>query len=156
MDRWIDEMSINAVDTSNRKVLLFSLIILLLIGVIRLFIMTLSNSIKERSARIEIILEDKTLEVDALIDTGNLVRDPMNMNPVIFIKQSYAEKIIPRAVIELSNLDTLGTDYRKRIRLIPVTKTSSTHVMTGIRVDNVFIYNGDNREKIEATVVIDK
>lgn len=156
IDRWLDRLALDDASTSNRKALLFSLIILLLIGVIRLFILTLSNSIKERSSKIEITLDGKELKMDALIDTGNLVRDPMNMNPVIFIKKDYAEKIIPRSVIELSNLDSLTPKYRKRIRLIPVTRSSATHVMTGIRVDKVFICNGSHKEEIDATIVIDK
>jgi hypothetical protein len=84
-------------------------------------------------------LEDKSLEVDALIDTGNLVKDPMNMNPVIFLKRSCAENIIPSAIIDLTDVDSLSSDYRKRIRLIPVTRKDQTHVMTGIRVDKVVV-----------------
>ena len=33
---------------------------------------------------------------------------------------------------------------------------SATHVMTGIRVDKVFICNGSHKEEIDATIVIDK
>ena len=101
-------------------------------------------------------LEDKTLEVDALIDTGNLVKDPMNMNPVIFLKRNCAENIIPRSIIDLSDVDSLSADYRKRIRLIPVTRKDQTHVMTGVRVDKVVICNDKKREEIDATIVIDK
>ena len=75
---------------------------------------------------------------------------------MIFIKKSKAQSIIPLSVIELSNIDSLSHDYRKRIRLVPVTRNSTTHVMTGIRVDKVFILNGSFKEEIEATVVIDK
>lgn len=157
LDRWLKGLfSPQADDNTNKKALVFSLIILLLIGVVRLLIMMLSNSINEKSTRIKLKLEEKTLELDALIDTGNLVKDPMNMNPVIFLKKCYAEKIIPATVIELTNLDSLSTDYRKRIRLIPVTKNSQTHVMTGIRMDKVIITGKGSDEEINATVVIDK
>ena len=91
-----------------------------------------------------------------MIDTGNLVKDPMNMNPVIFIKKTLAEKILPIEVIELSHLDSLTPDFRKRIRLVPVTQNSQTHVMTGVRVDRVMVFNGNSKEAIDATIVIDK
>ena len=78
------------------------------------------------------------------------------MNPVIFLKKNSAEAIIPTSVIELSDLDKLGQDYRKRIRLIPVTRNSATHVMTGVRVDKVFIIKDNYKEEIDATIVIDK
>lgn len=156
MDKYLDKFFTDLSGTTNRKALVFSLIILLIIGVLRLFIMTFSNSINQKSTRLMIKLEDKTLEVDALIDTGNLVKDPMNMNPVIFLKKNCAENIIPISVIELTDIDSLNIDYRKRIRLIPVTRKDQTHVMTGIRVDKVVVYNDKCEEEIDATIVIDK
>lgn len=156
LDKYLDDVLKVFSGTTNRKALVFSLIILLIIGVLRLFIMMFSDSINKKSTRLMIRLEDKTLEVDALIDTGNLVKDPMNMNPVIFLKRNCAENIIPRSIIDLSDVDSLSADYRKRIRLIPVTRKDQTHVMTGVRVDKVVICNDKKREEIDATIVIDK
>ena len=156
LDEYIDRFHTIQSSTTNRKALVFSLIILLIMGVIRLFIMMFSEYINEKSTRLLIRLEDKTLEIDALIDTGNLVKDPMNMNPVIFIKKKCAEHFFPASITELSNIDSLSQSYRKRIRLIPVTRNSETHVMIGVRVDKVMICNEKNREEIDATIVIDK
>ncbi len=156
MDKYLGGIFADDLVTTNRKAIIFSLIILLIIGALRLFIMMFSDSMNKKSTRIMIKLEDKTIELDALIDTGNLVKDPMNMNPVIFLKRKYAESIIPASVIDLSNLDSLSADFRKRIRLIPVTRNSSTHVMTGVRVDKVIICNEKSKEEINATIVIDK
>lgn len=156
MDRYLHDIIKNSQDTTNRKVLIFSLIILLIIGGLRLFIMMFSDSIKEKSTRLVIKIDDKTLDLEALIDTGNLVRDPMNMNPVVFIKRICAEEIFPESVIDLCDIDNLEIGYRKRIRLIPVTRNSSTHVMTGVKVDKVFICLNSKMEEIDATVVVDK
>ena len=141
----------------NRKILIFSLIILLVIGVFRILIMVFSNSMGEKSTRLCINIDEKRLEVDALIDSGNLVKDPMNMNPVLFLKEESAAKIFPKALIELSEIDKLNYSFKKRIRLIPVTRNGETHVMTGVRVDSVSVYSqNDKSEEILATVVIDK
>lgn len=156
IDIYLKDLIVNSAGSTNRKALVFSLIILMMIGVLRLFIMMFSNSINQKSARILIELGGKSIGLDAMIDTGNLVRDPMNMNPVIFIKKSYAKKILPSEIIELSHLDTLSAEYRKRIRLVPVTRNSETHVMTGVRVDRVTVFNGNSKESIDATIVIDK
>jgi hypothetical protein len=156
MDRYLGYLILKSNESTNRKMLVFSLIILIIIGALRLLIMMLTNSINERSARIVIELADKSLSIDALIDTGNLVKDPMNMNPVIFIKRSIAKNLLPPAVIELSHIDTLTPEFRKRIRLVPVTKNAQTHVMTGVRVDRITVYVGNKKEEISATVVIDK
>jgi hypothetical protein len=51
----------------------------------------------------------------------------------------------------------MESSYKKRIRLIPVSKNGATHVMTGVRVDDVYLIGADDsKERIEATVVIDK
>ena len=156
MDRYFSDLILDGYGSTNRRAIVFSLIILLIIGVLRLFIMMFSEAVEKKSTRLYIEIEGKSTEVDALIDTGNLVKDPMNMNPVIFIKRSYAENIIPRSVIELSDIDSLSTEYRRRIRLIPVTRRNGTHVMTGIRVDKILLLGGKHKEEIDATVVIDK
>lgn len=156
MDEYLDEYLGEVRSSVNRKMLIFSLIILLVIGGLRLFVMLFSDSVKEKSARIIIEIDGRSMDVEALIDTGNLVKDPMNMNPVIFVKRSFAEKIFPQAVIELCDIDGLEYSYRKRVRLIPVTKASSTHVMTGIRVDKVIICGEKEASEIDATIVIDK
>lgn len=156
MDRYIDGIFTDASDSTNRKAIIFSLIILLIIGALRLLIMMISDTVNEKSTKLRIELSDKILETEALIDTGNLVKDPMNMNPVIFIKEGIAHSIIPNEVIELSHIDSLSADYRRRIRLVPVTRNSQTHVMTGIRVDKVFVIKERYREEINATIVIDK
>ena len=156
LDKYIDDIFADTADTTNRKAIIFSLIILLIIGVLRLFIMMVSDSINEKSTRIRIELGKKSIEVDALIDTGNLVKDPMNMNPVIFLKKTSAKEIIPEAVIDLSHIDNLATDLQKRIRLVPVSRNNETHVMTGLRVDRVFVLKENFKEEINATIVIDK
>ena len=156
MDRFIGDKFTEGTNSTNRKAILFSIIILLIIGVLRLFIMMFSETINEKSVRIRIDLDDKFIELDALIDTGNLVKDPMNMNPVIFLKRSSAEKIIPSSIIDFDNIDSLGKDFKKRIRLIPVTRNSATHVMMGVRVDRILLIKDNYKEEINATIVIDK
>lgn len=143
-------------DTENRKALIFSVIILVVIGAFKLVIMLFTGERSIRSAEIEIEVEGNKASAEALVDSGNLVCDPMNMCPVIFIKPSLACKILPRNIIELSGLDNLSEGYRKRIRLIPVSRNGSTHVMTGIRVDRVSVKWEQHKEEVDATVAIDK
>ena len=156
MDRYLKDILVESNKSANGKALVFSAVILLIIGALRLFIMLFSGSVNEKSVKIRIDLCDKSISVEALVDTGNLVKDPMNMNPVIFLKKSYAEKIFPCEILELWHLDSLSTELKKRIHLIPVTRNAQTHVMTGVRVDKVTVYSESTAECIDATIVIDK
>ena len=140
--------------STNRKALLFSVVILLAIGVLKLFIMVFSNEGSVKSARVSIRVGDSSVECEALVDSGNLVRDPMNMNPVVFIKEDLAKKLLPVEVIELSGIDTLDNAYRKRIRLIPVTRGDATHVLTGFLPDEVSLE--ENSGAVDVTLAIDR
>ena len=157
MDKYLGAVILEIDGSVSRRALVFSLVILLIIGVLRVLIMVFSNTLNEKCVRLYIKMEDKTLELEALIDTGNLVRDPMNMSPVIFLKPMAASAIFPQQVIDLSEIDKLSSGYKKRIRLVPVTRGGETHVMTGVRVDKVAVYNSTGKaEEITATIVIDK
>lgn len=142
--------------SQSRGALIVSVLILLSIGVIKIVIFLLSSSQDEKNVHLRISACGKSVEVDALIDSGNLVRDPMNMSPVLFIKPEFAKQIFPDNILELKDIDSLGYDFRKRILLIPVTKDGHTHVMTGIRVDSVEVCTDKGRDEVDMTVAIDR
>ena len=156
LDRFIGEESPSGGGAENRSALIFSLLILLSIGVFKLMVLLFSNLSNERTVRMRITVADRSAEAEALVDTGNLVKDPMNMNPVLFIKPAFAELILPDKVIMLREIDSLGADYRKRIRLIPVTRGGETHVMTGVRADSVTAYGRWGGRELSVTLAIDK
>jgi len=141
--------------SENKKALIFSLFILLAIGVIKLMILIFPSGV-EGMAHLKIKIGADVIEADALVDTGNLVTDPMNMCPVLFVKPSLAGKILPQNVLSLSEIDSLDNAYRKRIRLIPVSRGGETHVMTGIRPDEVIVRTADGERNVMVTLVIDK
>ena len=138
----------------NRGALIFALIILFTIGVFRLLMFLFSGTVSEKSVKLRIEIEGQSIEAEALVDSGNLVRDPMNMYPVVFIKKRLAKKIIPGNVIDLTDIDALGEEYKKRIRLIPISRGGATHVFTAVRPDTVIAV--DKNCDMGVTVAIDK
>lgn len=140
----------------NRKMLFFSLIILLSIGVFKMIVSFFSNTEGEGNVEIEISFLDNKKTFEAFVDTGNLAKDPMDMAPVLLIKKEIANGLLPQNIIELCDPDTLSKEVRKRIRLIPITRGGSTHVLTGIKADSVKVVSGDKKEELRITVAIDK
>ena len=141
---------------ANRKLLFFSIVVLLSIGVFKMIVSFFSNIESEGNVEIEIAFGDKRLRLEAFVDSGNLAIDPMDMRPVLFIKSNVAADIFPENVISLRDPDSLDRSVRKRIRLIPISRSGATHVLTGVRVDSVSIITKDKREEIGVTVAIDK
>ena len=141
---------------ANRKLLFFSIVVLLSIGVFKMIVSFFSNIESEGNVEIEITFCNKSIRLEAFVDSGNLAMDPMDMRPVLFIKSNVAADIFPENVISLRDPDSLDRSVRKRIRLIPVSRSGATHVLTGVRVDRVSIITKDRREEIGVTVAIDK
>ena len=157
LDRYFDGLSEYFTSgEENRGALLVSLLILLAIGVLKLLIMIFSSQATVRVVGIDIKICEYSISTDALVDSGNLVKDPMNMNPVIFIKPELARSFLPREITELSSLDLLAGELRRRVRLVPVSRGGKTHIMTGVRPDAVEVTLDRRREFIEVTVVIDR
>lgn len=140
----------------NRKMLFFSAIILLSIGVFKMIVSFFSNIQSEGYVNLEICFLDKVKVVDAFVDSGNLAVDPMDMTPVMLIKPDAAGGIIPDNIINLGDPDLLDKKARRRIRLIPISRGGATHVLTGIKPDRVTVLKGDTREDVNVTLAIDR
>lgn len=146
-------LSVESEGVQNRRLLLFSLIVLLSIGVFKMLVSFFSNSESAGACTLEIALFDKCIKTEAFIDSGNLAIDPMDMRPVLLIKEEIAKKLLPDSVIDLTDPDLIDKRLRKRIRLIPITRGGVTHVLTGVRADKVTV---EDREELFVTVAIDK
>lgn len=140
----------------NRKLLVLSIVVLISIGVFRMFISLFSSNGTERSVRIIIRFIDKSVSTEALVDSGNLAIDPMDMRPVLLIKKDVARCIFPENVINLSDPDSLDRNVRRRIRLVPISRGGETHVLTGVRPDGVSVIDNGAECAIAVTVAIDK
>ena len=142
--------------SANGKILFFSVIVLFSIGVFKMIVSFFSNIEGEDSVEIEISFCGKTLRTEAFVDSGNLAIDPMDMRPVMLIKESVARDLFPESVVTLHDPDLLSREQRRRIRLIPISRGGTTHVLTGVRTDGVFVVAGGTLEPISVTVAIDK
>lgn len=143
-------------DRINRKVLFLAIIVLLSIGVFKMFITVMNTSNIDTKVDLSIQLQDKMCEAEALIDTGNLAIDPMSMRPVMIVKKELAKRLLPEEIIELSNVDGIDASMKKRIRLVPISRGGQTHVLVGIRPDNVKVKAKNSYEEIDVIIAIDK
>lgn len=143
-------------DGINRKLLLIAVAILIAIGLFKLIVALFSGRAISGSITVKIHLLGETFEGEGLIDSGNLACDPMDGAPVILVKENVAEVFLPDSVISLSAPDALPLDFKKRIRLIPITGVGGSRVLTGIKPDKTELKLGEKFEEIRATIAIDR
>ncbi len=108
---------------------------------------------------VEISIEDKTLKTRLLLDTGNMLKDPISNSPVLVVEKNTLKEIIPEEVLEETE-KILGGDvkrnekYQKRLRIIPFSSIGKQNgIMVGIKADKVKITN-DIEEIINQNAII--
>ena len=141
---------------ANRKMLFFSIIVLLSIGVFKMIVSFFSNIQSEGSVKIEVCFLEQKATFEAFVDSGNLALDPMDMTPIMLLKKESARILLPENIINLSDPDSLDRKARKRIRLIPISRGGATHVLTGVKADSVKVIKDGKSEEINVTLAIDK
>ena len=109
--------------------------------------------VKTRITKNEIIykaivkIEEKELEINVLLDTGNLLKDPISSDAVILIEKIKLYKIVPKELLDNMNKFLGGEyenaenfEYKKRIRFIPFTSVGKQNgMLLGIKADFVKI-----------------
>ena len=116
---------------------------------------------------IEIFYEDKILKVKALLDSGNMLKDPISELPVVIVEKEKIEEIIPKDFLNyIENIlggdtkreykDNNIQEYLSKVRMVPFMSIGQENGMfTGIRLDKIRINTEDiNVEKNNAIVGI--
>ena len=118
--------------------------------------------IKDIKKTININLLGKYCTCDALIDSGNLLKDPLGNNEVVIVKSKILKGIISDELVEYDyeNIDIFKVqniisssdkELSRRIRLIPYKHAGSNNssIILGIKVDYIEI----DRNKISGIVI---
>ena len=141
---------------NERNLVVFSLVILLSIGVLKILLSLFRNNVSETKARVKLILFDDEYYFDALIDSGNFLKDPMDLSPVMLINPKLSKKIFPYGAPDISETDNISEKMRKRIRVIPISFISGKKVLCGFKADGVLVENNGKYEPINVTIAFDK
>ena len=156
-DRYIsDFIDIAEGGVVNRKMLILALIVLLSIGVFKMIVSFFSNTSSEESVDVEISFNNRRVVKSAFVDSGNLAVDPMDMSPILFLKKDAIKDILPENIINICDVDGLEKRLKKRIRLIPISRGGSTHVLVGLKPDAVRLMRNEGSEELRVTLAIDK
>ena len=125
------------------------LLIMILINIFKKLIKENMNNIY----KIIIYIDNKVIETKALLDTGNILKDPYNNNPVIILEKECAYNLIEKNDInKILGGDFADFKYLERLNIVPFKSIGKENgILVGIRSDKVEIINNDikiNKENI--------
>lgn len=125
------------------------------------------NKLSKRDTiyEVEIVLDNKSSKVRALLDTGNLLKDPITGFPVVVVEHKCLSSVI--SVEILNSIDKIlggeiddlanNTEFNKtisRFRMIPFSSLGKQNgLLLGIKVDNVNIILDEKIESISNVIV---
>lgn len=91
------------------------------------------SSPRAKSADIEILLGERTVKVEAFIDTGNMARDPISAAPCIFIKFDPRRDIGYECLAEGGcDISSLPPGLRHKVRAVPVRRAGCDVLLWGV------------------------
>lgn len=105
----------------------------------------------------KVLFGESHIEVDALVDTGNQLQDPLSQIPVVVVEYNVLKDIFPaeiQSVFEntgdpdlMQILNSLsGTSWSTRFRVIPFTSLGRENgLLIGFRPDRIEVSNGDKQ-----------
>lgn len=120
---------------------------------------------KDMIYQMEIIINKKSVKIKALLDTGNLLKEPITGLPVVIAEHTSLYSVIPAEI--LNNIDKIiggdtdeltkneeSNDLISRFRMIPFSSLGKQNgLLLGIKVDSINIISDEKIENINNVIV---
>ena len=107
---------------------------------------------------VEIFYKEKSSNIKVILDTGNLLTDPITNIPVLIVEFEKLKTIIPENIlndiVRNNNFENIDEEIKTRCSIIPFSSIGKNNgIIIGFRPDYIKIYI-DNREEIRRKVIV--
>ncbi len=119
---------------------------------------------KDMICQIKIKLNKKEKTINAMVDTGNMLKEPITGNPVVVVEKSVLYDLMPKDI--LNNIESiLGGDFEKisenikkeyipKLKIIPFSSLGKQNgMMIGIKPEKIIIINEQMEEEREDAII---
>jgi len=108
---------------------------------------TIKNKItkKDMYCKLQVELENAKVNLEAIIDTGNFLIDPISKTPVIVVEKDSLKQALPDTLLNNLQKIIFGKDvdigeYESKIRIIPFSSLGKENgLLIGIKAKRIFI-----------------
>ena len=146
------------------KTIILGTIVAFILIILTVKIIKTKISKKDMFCNIEIKLNGTIIKTKAMVDTGNLLKEPITNTPVVIVEHTLLYNCMPKEI--LNNLENiLGGDtknipenikeqYVSKLKLIPFSSLGKQNgMLIGIRPEYIKIENEDNQTEIENVII---
>ena len=101
-------------------------------------------------------LEGRELRVQGMVDTANLLKDPVSGRPVVILDSSTLKAFLPSfsGVIEggAASIDRLPESLSRRVRLIPAETVTGRGLLPALLPDGAYLDAGRGEQAVELLI----
>jgi stage II sporulation protein GA (sporulation sigma-E factor processing peptidase) len=137
------------------KTVMLSGIVGFIVVVIAFKIVKTKISKKDMFCNLSIKINNKEIKTKAMIDTGNLLKEPITNTPVVVVEHTLLYEIIPKEILnnlnnilggDFSNVpDDIKDEYALKLKVIPFSSLGRQNgMLLGIKVDEIKLINDEN------------
>lgn len=139
---------------------------ILAFGIIKISIKIIKTKIntKDMYCRIKIKINNMKIETIAMLDTGNLAKEPITNTPVIIVERSLLDNVISKEILDnvdkilegdLSQIsEKIKNEYITKLRCIPFSSLGKQNgMMLGIKADELEV-EVDEEKKVSQNIII--
>lgn len=146
------------------KVIMLGALVALIIVKISIKIIKSKITTKDMYCKIKMKINEKQIETNAMIDTGNLVKEPITNTPVVIVESSLLEGIIPKEILNnlenilcgnLNNIpQEIQEEYFTRLRCIPFSSLGKENgMLVGIKIPEIIAQNEEEERKTSNIII---
>ena len=151
-------------NSDSLKVIFISAIIAFVIITIGFKVVKNKISAKDMYCNISIKLNHKEIETKAMIDTGNLLKEPITNTPVIVVEHTLLYKCIPKEILNhLENIlggdfseipENIKEEYMPKLKVIPFSSLGKQNgMLLGIKAEEVVIKNEEENKSTKNVII---
>lgn len=146
------------------KTVLLAAIVAFIIIIAAFAIAKTKFSKKDMFCDVEVELNNKIIKTRAMIDTGNLLKEPITNTPVIVLEHTLLYECVPKEILD--NLESIlggelvkipeevRNEYISKLKLIPFASLGKQNgMLVGIKADSLKIIQ-DDQEKENKNVIV--
>ena len=142
------------------KVIFLGAIIAFIIVKISFKLIKTKINSKDMYCKIKVFIDEKVIQTIAMIDTGNLAKEPITNRPFVIIENNLLEEVLPKEIcnnvenILSGNLDGVPEKYIPRLRCIPFSSLGKQNgMLLGIKADGIEV-DFEEEKKCSKDVII--
>lgn len=142
------------------------------IGVILAFIIIIvafkfiKSKISKKDLLYEIIIKinGKEIKTKAMVDTGNLLKEPITNIPVVIVEYTILYDAIPKEILDnienilggdLENIsEEIKNEYMSKLKVIPFTSLGKQNgMLLGLKADELIVLENDTVKKVDKVII---